>query len=587
MRVLAQPRSAPRAQSLWRSSPRARVNSLCGGANEPEAEQSTPPQRPRRRAAPPACRDGLSRSLSTPAMSAASSQAFASPSQFPFQSRSFSPLSRSLSFRASSLVARVRCAFASSASSPLPSPPANPASSEERSPFPATASPRLQRIQRLLVAGGFEPFRYKQILEHIYRPTVRQAKGASLSSSLPSSSSSSFQSSSGCEISEMKRLGKPLVTALRELFGEMYGGRGGKRTSGALQVSRSDCRERDGAPARGEAVTSAEGADDGVAQVARAPREAESFLSIAKLEEKSDKKARKILFQCRQDDARVEAVALAFPNHTSLCVSSQAGCAFNCSFCSVGKSGFLRHLTADEITDQVLFFLREGIKIDSVSFMGMGEPLANPKVFDALRILTDPLLFNFSARKLAVSTLGVLSGIKKLTLEFPQVNLAFSLHSPFPEERNLLVPANSMYPMEEVFELLDERLAKTGRRIWISYILIKGRNNSEAHARALAELLRDRRRETRHLYHVNVIPYNKGKPFKPRMESPSSVEVNSFTDILRKLNLSVSRRHTFGTTIDAACGQMHAEYEIGQLTQQRKAQERARKKAILAKRLTN
>ncbi|KFG37150.1 radical SAM domain-containing protein, partial [Toxoplasma gondii FOU] len=143
------------------------------------------------------------------------------------------------------------------------------------------------------------------------------------------------------------------------------------------------------------------------------------------------------------------------------------------------------------------------------------------------------------------------------------------------------VPANRMFPMEEVFDLLDERLAKTGRRIWISYILIKGRNNTEEHAKALAALLRERRRPTRHLYHVNVIPYNTAQGVESSMQPPSATEVNHFTDLLRKLHLSVSRRHTIGSAIDAACGQMHAEYEVGQLTKQRKAQQADRKKEIL------
>ncbi|CBZ50279.1 uvrd-like DNA helicase, C terminal, related [Neospora caninum Liverpool] len=136
-----------------------------------------------------------------------------------------------------------------------------------------------------------------------------------------------------------------------------------------------------------------------------------------------------------------------------------------------------------------------------------------------------------------------------------------------------------MFPMEEVLDLLDERLAKTGRRIWISYILIKGRNDTDDHARALAALLRARRLPTRHLYHVNVIPYNKAQGVEPSMQSPSAAEVNHFTDLLRKLNLSVSRRHTIGSAIDAACGQMHAEYEVGQLTKQRQARELERRKA--------
>ncbi|PHJ20138.1 gpi transamidase, partial [Cystoisospora suis] len=115
-----------------------------------------------------------------------------------------------------------------------------------------------------------------------------------------------------------------------------------------------------------------------------------------------------------------------------------------------------------------------------------------------------------------------------------------------------------MYPFEEVFALLDERLAKTGRRVWISYILIQGKNASDEHARAVASILRERRRETRHLYHVNLIPYNKAYGVDPSMETPSRSEVVRFHDILKEHNISVSIRNAFGVDIDAACGQMHA-----------------------------
>merc|ERR1711957_852575 len=136
----------------------------------------------------------------------------------------------------------------------------------------------------------------------------------------------------------------------------------------------------------------------------------------------------------------------------------------------------------------------------------MGEPLANPRLFDSLRVLTDPELYGFSARRMNVSTVGVIPGILKLTEDFPQVNLAFSLHSPFTEERNKLVPLNRMYPMANIFEVLDARIQKTGRRIWIGYLLLEGMNDSLEHARALVQLIKERPAEIRYLYHVNLLP---------------------------------------------------------------------------------
>eukprot|EP00375_Theileria_parva_P001759 XP_764434.1 hypothetical protein [Theileria parva strain Muguga] len=164
-----------------------------------------------------------------------------------------------------------------------------------------------------------------------------------------------------------------------------------------------------------------------------------SLLSLTPVSESSCDRAKKVLFQ-NQDGSRIEAVLLHFNTHKSLCISSQVGCSFACSFCATGKIGLKRNLTMDEITDQVLYFQQLGHKIDSISFMGMGEPLSNPNVFRAISVLTDKRYFGLSPRRINVSTVGILPGIKKLNKEFPYVNLAYSLHSPFTEERNEMVP---------------------------------------------------------------------------------------------------------------------------------------------------
>lgn len=271
--------------------------------------------------------------------------------------------------------------------------------------------------------------------------------------------------------------------------------------------------------------------------------------------------AQKVLLKSARDEARVEAVSLQFKTHRSLCISSQVGCAFKCAFCATGRVGLKRQLDADEISDQVLYFLQRGQKIDGVSFMGMGEPLANPRIFDSLRILTSPDLYGFSSRRMNVSTVGVIPGIQKLTEELPQVNLAFSLHSPFTEERNLLVPLNRMYPMKNVFDVLDHRIRKTGRRVWISYLLLKGQNDSADHARALVQLLRERPSETRYLYHVNLLPFNVGRSVPEEFGRAEPVGVESFQQILQQNSVSNSYRNSFGHGIDAACGQLFAGYD--------------------------
>lgn len=271
--------------------------------------------------------------------------------------------------------------------------------------------------------------------------------------------------------------------------------------------------------------------------------------------------AQKVLLKCTKDSARVEAVSLKFHSHQSLCISSQVGCAFKCAFCATGKVGLKRQMSADEISDQVLYFLQKKQKVDGVSFMGMGEPLANPKIFDALRILTSPELYGFSTRRMNISTVGVIPGILKLTEDFPQVNLAFSLHSPFTEERNKLVPLNKMYSIAQVFEVLDRRILKTGRRVWICYLLLQGQNDSLDHARAIVQLLQERPLETRYLYHVNLLPYNVGRSVSETFARAEENGVEAFRQVLLENRISCSYRNSFGHSIDAACGQLYAGYE--------------------------
>mmetsp|Transcript_56394 Transcript_56394/g.167849 ORF Transcript_56394/g.167849 Transcript_56394/m.167849 type:complete len:392 (-) Transcript_56394:66-1241(-) len=283
--------------------------------------------------------------------------------------------------------------------------------------------------------------------------------------------------------------------------------------------------------------------------------------SFAKGDTQQGDAAQKVLLRSFKDDARVEAVSLEFKSHRSLCISSQVGCAFQCAFCATGKIGLKRQLDADEIADQALHFMQQGQKVDSVSLMGMGEPLGNPRVFDALRVLTSPEMMGLSTRRMNVSTVGVVPGILKLTEEFPQVNLAFSLHSPFTEERNRLVPLNRMFPMAEVFDVLDRRIRQTGRRVWICYLMLQGQNDSDEHARALVHLLQERPSETRYLYHVNLLPYNVGRAVPEHFCRAEVDSVDSFQKILQTNRISSSFRNSFGHGIDAACGQLFAGYE--------------------------
>ncbi|CDR97338.1 radical SAM domain containing protein, putative [Babesia bigemina] len=284
-----------------------------------------------------------------------------------------------------------------------------------------------------------------------------------------------------------------------------------------------------------------------------------SLLSLKACSTHKSDRACKILFEYR-DGSKVEAVLLSFPTHKSLCISSQVGCAYACSFCATGRIGLKRNLSVDEITDQVLYFQQLGHEIDSISFMGMGEPLSNPNVFRAMRVLSDRQLFGTSSRRINISTVGILPGIKKLNRDHPKVNLAFSMHSPFTDQRNKLVPANNVYPFQEVFGLLDERIRLTGKRVWVSYVLMKGENDTVAHAEELVKLIKKRPEELQYLYHVNLIPYNTARSIGV-YERTEETDIDKFKGVLKKSKISYSFRNHFGQSIDAACGQLFADYD--------------------------
>ena len=267
--------------------------------------------------------------------------------------------------------------------------------------------------------------------------------------------------------------------------------------------------------------------------------------------------ATKVLFSCH-DNEKFEAVSLAFHNHNSLCISSQSGCAFRCSFCESGKVGLKRQLTVSEITDQALHF-RQKETIGSISFMGMGEPLSNPKVFDAISALASPHQFAMSPSRINVSTIGIIPGLAKLNQVHPNVNVAFSLHSPFPEQRLELMPIEKVYPFIKTFDLLDERIKQARNRVWIAYLLLEGVNDSMDHAKALVNLIKSRPVELRYLYHVNLLPYNAGRT--PEQKLKRVDDISAFQKVIQKAGIHNSYRNSFGRSIDAACGQLYAEYE--------------------------
>jgi len=219
--------------------------------------------------------------------------------------------------------------------------------------------------------------------------------------------------------------------------------------------------------------------------------------------------------------------------------------------------GLIKNLTAEEITDQVLYFKVHDQFKGHITFMGMGEPLLNPdNVFQAISIFTDKNYFGYSDRKISLSTVGIIPEIKHLTARFPQINLAFSLHSPFDDQRSELMPVNKLYPLKQVMVELTQHLQLTKRKIFIAYLLLKDINDSTDHAQALVKLIKSQG-TLNYLYHVNLIQFHNYKEkFEFTRSSPE--KLLAFGQILTDHHVHFTIRKSFGEDIQAACGQLCA-----------------------------
>lgn len=251
----------------------------------------------------------------------------------------------------------------------------------------------------------------------------------------------------------------------------------------------------------------------------------------------------------------VETVLMRFDNRANLtaCVSSQVGCAVNCSFCATGKRGFIRNLSYKEIVEQVLTIQRDtGLKVTNVVFMGQGEPLLNlDNVLKAMEIFNDN--FQIGARRLTVSTSGIIPQIKKLADNDMQSTLAISLHAPNHEIRSKLMKIEDKYPMPELKKALKNYVQKTGRRITIEYLLIKDLNDTLESAKQLVQYINDIK------CNVNLIPYN---PVDENdYQKPSNNSVMRFKSLLEQSGKKVTVRLERGADIDAACGQLRGKAE--------------------------
>ncbi|MCE9543312.1 MAG: 23S rRNA (adenine(2503)-C(2))-methyltransferase RlmN [Verrucomicrobia bacterium] len=246
----------------------------------------------------------------------------------------------------------------------------------------------------------------------------------------------------------------------------------------------------------------------------------------------------------------------------TLCVSSQVGCAYGCKFCASGLDGWKRHLSADEIVTQVLLAEKiSGERINNLVFMGMGEPMANYKNFmQAVGILNAPWGVGLGARKMTVSTSGLVPRIRELADQPLQIRLAISLHGASDSVRSEIMPVNQKYPVAELMEACAYYSERKKQMITFEYILIEGVNDDPSEARLLAERARGLRAK------INLIPYNtvEGLPWK----RPSEPVQEEFLSILRGRGIAATIRREKGHDIDAACGQLRRRVASSIVTEQ-------------------
>ncbi len=250
--------------------------------------------------------------------------------------------------------------------------------------------------------------------------------------------------------------------------------------------------------------------------------------------------------------SRIEAVLLEDGDRRTGCISTQVGCRFGCAFCATGTMGLERNLTAAEIIEQIMAVRRAAApeRVDNLVFMGMGEPLDNyDEVLSAVRIANAPRGLGIGARRMTISTAGLVDGIRRLAGEGLQVNLAVSLNAPTQEKREELMPVAKANTLPDLMAALEDYARVTGRMVTLEYVLLAGVNDSQEDADALARLA------ARLPCKINLICYN------PVVEAafvpPSTVKAERFLARLRRSCPTVVRRQSRGSDISAACGQLH------------------------------
>lgn len=275
-------------------------------------------------------------------------------------------------------------------------------------------------------------------------------------------------------------------------------------------------------------------------------------LELVRVQDSLDKETYKFLWKMI-DGSLVESVLICSGERRTVCVSSQVGCPAKCAFCASGKQGFIRNLRPGEIVEQVVqinhWLAQRNERVSHVVYMGMGEPLKNyDPVVQSIRILSDPLLLNISQRRITVSTVGIVDGIKRLSMEGLKVSLVLSLHAPNQHIRQKIIPYARKYPLEDILAAMEEYAKKTKRDPTFEYILIAGINDHVDHAQELAHLLHGKQCT------VNLIPYNPVAGI--RLKTPEKKAIKDFRTVLFGCKIVNTCRYTKGDDIAAACGQL-------------------------------
>lgn len=278
-----------------------------------------------------------------------------------------------------------------------------------------------------------------------------------------------------------------------------------------------------------------------------------SPLTPVAVQKSSDGETIKTLFQLT-DGREIEAVLMHYDERHTLCISTQSGCAMGCVFCATGQMGFKRHLTAGEITAQVLYYARkmreEGREaVTNVVIMGMGEPFHNyDNTLAAIDRLNDPRGFNLGARRFTISTVGLVPMIRRFADEKRQVNLAISLHAANDQQRSALLPVNRKYPIQDVIDACRYYVEQTSRRITFEWALIRDVNDTPETAKELASLLKGL------MCHVNVIPLNPTQKYPG--QATTRERAKAFSEILNEAGIPCTIRIRRGIDIQAGCGQL-------------------------------